>query len=409
MKTYVFLAFSIDVMGGGQCYVAGKAKYLESEGWRVVVISQGDAKSRRRCAIPYLEKFIRHKSFYVDASPHLLPRFMVRWGLKEMEGIIGNREQLDGEIIIESHGDRYALWGEMLARHYGAKHVFLTLNEVFRGPGRYYLDKIDFFRFKYERKEVFGTVDTVRRLFEGVLDIDERDIPIPQLDEDPFQDISSPAVDAIVRADYNICHIGRANKEYVGHMIQGVAGFAQKHPDQSVQLICVGDMAARREMIEAVRKENSNLTVTELGFMSPIPRPVLEKADAVIACSGSARHSAEEGALTIIADAESGKALGLLGYDTNNSLYVDKDSVVTTFCEALERALVEKVHLSMNYKYPPKRGVAACTKQNFDLIAASAQEKSYYDKKKLLEGKVDMRNSIKLLGGIIAHKAGIKR
>jgi hypothetical protein len=110
----------------------------------------------------------------------------------------------------------------------------------------------------------------------------------------------------------------------------------------------------------------------------------------VIAGAGSARHSCEEGALTIVADTETCKSNGLLGYETLDSVFCDENSVVTDFCEALERALIKKIYKGRVCKYPAKKSFAESTKHNFSLYEKSERKKEYYNPDLLMKGKVDM-------------------
>ena len=396
MKHYIFITYSILGVGGGQCYVAGKAKYLEQEGWHVVVISDGPQKGNRKCPIDYLDKFIPCLMPEVGIIPTTLTRLAVKLTLRKFQKLLGKISSGD-EVIIESHDDRTALWGELLANRLNGRHFFYTLNERYRGENKYYEDRIDFYLFKYQRNEILSSAKTINRLFEGYLEVQENEIEALLIDEDPVQDVQNSIVDSIEKCDYNICYIGRAVKPYVPNIIEGVGEFASKHKEKNLQFVIVGDASSQKERLEAINSANDNLTITELGPLHPLPKSLFSKIDVVIAGSGSARCSVEEGTLTIVADPESKQALGLLGYDTNNSVYRDEDSIVTTFGQALNRALIDKVHLRMPFKYPAKMGVAECTMQNFRLMNKGDRNKVYYDEPKLLEGKKDYRLSLSLL------------
>lgn len=397
MKTYIFITNGIRVAGGTQCYVASKARYLESKGWKVHVFSSGFSNSKQKCLIPYLDKFIPECNVLIGSAPHKLPNFLVRLGIKQMSSFVKKSHIPSEEVIVESHEDTYVVWGEMLASVLNAKHFFITMNEEFRGPKFLYQDKIDFFKFKYFRREIFGSDAVLKRLFDGVLEIMDNDSLFPWVNEEPFQDVEYESVARIELADYNICHIGRSEKKYVQYAIEGVGVFAGNHADKKVQLLMVGDASCRRELIDNEKRSHPNLIITELGFLHPLPKDLLKKSDVVIACSGAARHSVEEGALVIVADAESGMSNGLLGYETTTSIFASSNDVNTSFSDSLERALITKVYLHMEYKFPPKKSVEDCTKQNFKLLEGSAQEREYYDTKELLKGKKDFVLSAKIM------------
>ena len=54
-------------------------------------------------------------------------------------------------------------------------------------------------------------------------------------------------------------------------------------------------------------------------------------------------------------------------------------------------------------KYPPKRGVAECTKQNFKVIGNAKKELEYFDINKLLEGRIDYMLTVRLMLKMIYH------
>ena len=128
MKKYIFLTFDISWVGGGQCYVASKARYLESQGWDVYVISAGNSRKTKKCPIDYLNRFIPYMQIELSVPPHILPKALVDIELRKLRKIIRSSDGKN-EIIIESHNDIMALWGELLAKQLLARHFFWTANE----------------------------------------------------------------------------------------------------------------------------------------------------------------------------------------------------------------------------------------------------------------------------------------
>lgn len=155
-------------------------------------------------------------------------------------------------------------------------------------------------------------------------------------------------------------------------------------------------MDIHRDEINRILLENENLVVRELGYLHPLPLSLYEKVDVVIAGSGSARHSCEEGAIVIVADTETRMSDGILGYETLNSVYKSDDSVCSDFSDALERVFVEKVQLNLPYRFPPKLGVEKQTEQHFELFNMSDRKYEYYDEKKLVEGKRNWKFVVKI-------------
>lgn len=390
MKYYIFITYGIQGVGGGQCYVAGKAKYLESIGWKVFVFSEGYYRSPKDCPIDYLNKYKKYLLPELSYPLFCLPRLLTNSTLRSMKQMVGEVHDAD-EIVIESHDDLTALWGELLAKTLNGKHYIYTLNERYRGTDKFYEDKIDFYLFKFDRGEILSSPIILNRLFEGYRIVKDNEVEPLLIDEDPVQDVVNEKVENLKKYDFNICYIGRTVKPYFPNIVKGIGDFAKTQSSKTVQFVIVGDVDARREIIQNTKDQAPNIVVTELGTLHPLPRSLFSKVDVVIAGSGSARCSVEEGTLTIVADPESKSALGILGYDTNNSVYRDEDSVVTSFSEALNRVLINKVYQHMHFKYPHKLGVSECTKQNFRLMEKSDNNKLYYDERKLTAGTVNLR------------------
>lgn len=400
MRKYIFITHSIKNVGGVQCYLAAKAKYLEDHGWKVYVFYAGNMSSRYKCPINYLEKYVSGNILWLGIAPFKMPRWLISKTLKRMLRLIGNID-VDDENLIESHADTFSQWGEMLASRIQGRHYFYTMNEGFRGKSQCYEQKMDFYIFKFNRKEILGAQSTFNRLFEGYLKITSADYPGDfYIDESPIQDVYNENVSLLTKKDWNICYIGRSNKSYVPSIISDVGRFAELHPEKEIQFVIVTDPGCCKEQTSKIKSCHSNLYISELGLLHPIPKELYSKVDVVIAGAGSARHSCEEGALVIVADTETKKANGILGYETMDSVYNQKDSVVTDFCEALERVLVEKVYLKLDNKYPKRKPVEYSVLHNFALYEQSERQKIYYDESRLLEGDT---NYLAMMTTWLAH------
>lgn len=400
MKHYVMLS-QITGSGGVQCYVAAKSKYLETQGWHVVVISGNTPKTKGRCIISSLNRFLPNGNPYQGLHPCFIPKFMVKRALKRYLNVIGPVNK-DDEVVVESWNSPTALWGELIASRLHGRHMFWTANEHFRKYGedidQCYEEKIDFYMFKMDRGEILTRMETANRLFVGYRVYKEGEVMDSFITEDPIQDVDSPAIDAIIKADWNICYIGRSNKPYVHNIFKDVGVFASKFPEKTVQFIIVGKVEHNRDVLSEISNVG-NLKVIELGDLYPLPRSLYSKVDVVIAGSGSARHSMDEGALVITADSWYCNSHGILGYDTNDSVQKEDraDALDMTFEEALVRALVEKKWQSQESKWIKSPGIAECSKRQFEVIAHAAPELKYYDEKLLLEGNTDWRRTFSFI------------
>jgi hypothetical protein len=386
MKHYIMLSF-ITGSGGVQCYVASKARYLEEHGWRVVVISDNNPKENDKCLINSLNKYLPNGNPYQNLQACYIPHYQVKKALKRYLDVVGSISEGE-EVIIESWNSQTAIWGELIAKRLRARHVFWTANENYRQVGHSYVAKMDFFMFKMDRGEVLTNLSIANKLFDGFRVYKEDDFLETIITEDPIQDVDSPEIDSIVKADWNICYIGRSNKTYVPNIFKGVGEFANNHKEKRIQFIIVGKVITNKEVLQDL-KSLDNLIVTELGDLYPMPRALYSKIDVVIAGSGSARHSADEGALVITADSILNNSHGLLGYDTNESIYKEEGTMDYSFNEAIERALVKKTWKQQKYKWVRMPGIKECTERQFEIINRANPNLEYYDEKELLKGKVD--------------------
>lgn len=394
MKHYVFISYIIG-SGGVQCYIASKAKYLESVGWHVIVISGNNPKSNEKCSIDYLNKFLPYGNPLIDINPCQLPRFLVYRTLRKCLASIGPISDQD-EIVVESWNCQTAIWAELIASRIHGRHFFWTANEYYRGGNTLYEEKIGFFEFKMDRGEIFTSLQVANRLFKDYRQYKTGDFIEVSITEDPVQDVEEPSVESLKKKDWNVCYIGRSMKAYVPNIYKGIELFAKKHPEKEIQFIIVGEVGETQRKLLPFHVPN--LTIMELGDLYPLPRKLFSKTDVIIAGSGSARHSADEGALVITADAETKYSHGLLGYDTNESVYCDieADSTISiSFDEALEKALVKQT-----WRDTPNRWVGSATiKESVAVqtrIIENAEKKmEYYDERRLLEGRLDFKSLLR--------------
>ncbi len=72
MKRYIFLTANIHPIGGMQNYVAGKAAYLEKNGWKVTAFFWGDNKGT--CAMTSMNKYLSGGMTELGMPPGEWPR-----------------------------------------------------------------------------------------------------------------------------------------------------------------------------------------------------------------------------------------------------------------------------------------------------------------------------------------------
>lgn len=303
------------------------------------------------------------------------------------------------EIVVESHSIELALWGEMIAEHLHGKHIIYVIQEEFNG--RTTRNMYAFLDFKHKRRELAGiTGRSLEILFKNYKELKpDESYYLKAACTNVVEDVENSIIDSIRRSDIMIGSIGRLEKGYVRALTKNSIAFANSNPTRRVSLVLVGgtrDEKVAREL-RKITSPCSNLDLIITGFMYPIPRKLFSLVDIFVSGAGSARVSAAEGVLTMTVDVNTGKPIGLLGYDTNNSIYGDKEQT-KSIAQMLQDVLIEKeMHkkkIPMKYEQtiPDFRQRYA---EHMDFIERSEQEKEYYpvDKIKL----VDKRGSIKKL------------
>ena len=345
-KLYIFFTYDISTVGGTQMYTAGKARYLQSRGWQVAIFCDHFIKDHSD--IPYLNQYMHPNAGmdFLARPPYKIRQHEIKYCLNFMVRQLNISDPNDYEILIESHADVQAYWAELLALVLGARHFFVACNEVFRNfPGRFYEDNLDFFYFKWKRKEMvddFG--DTIVKLFNGYKNVTKPLFmpPFPTVREmDAIQDVDFK-IENIERLDWNICHIGRAVKNYVPYVIKGVGELARRYPDKRINFIMVGEADSLLELLKKTFNGCSNIHVTLLGNMVPIPRILFTKVDVVCAISQTALFTVNEDVPTICATVtDETRTPGLLGYDTEDPLYAEG---TYSYVEALENVLLKRLY-----------------------------------------------------------------
>lgn len=219
---------------------------------------------------------------------------------------------------------------------------------------------------------------------------------------DAVQDVNVD-IDALPKFDWNICHIGRAIKDYVPYVIKGVGELAKRHPDKKVQLLMIGNASERMALMKRTFSGLTNIRVTSFGDVVPIPRVLFSKIDVVCAISQSARFAANEGVLTIVGNANHPeKTPGVLGYDTEEQIYGEP---TFTYVEALENVLVKKLYDGKKYSLPKLRP-AEESYNNFWTIVKNADPKKEYYVERLSQERIREWTAI-FPFGMIARDARI--
>lgn len=364
-KLYIMFCYIEDV-GGGQIYVNSKVPWLEAAGWDVIVFSPLTERSDSIVPWTNLAKFAANKVEGLNKSPEF-------WRKKKMKAVL---EQLQSkcsgeysEIIIESHTDYFAEWGELLAEKLNAKNICYLLDEQLELYGAK-----EFLYFKYRRNEVAGITDSsVERLFTGYAPlIKENNHKLSASHSSQAEEYYWDAIEKIQRCDWNIGYVGRS-KQYVDNITKNIAMFADKYPDKTINVVILGEILDLR-----ILEDKKNVICTKLGFKFPIPKSFFRKLDVAIAGAGSATLCCREHVPTIVADAGTTNAAGILGYTVSSSIFNPESD--RTYCEWLEDILVDKKLEKMKQIYEmPKIDVNKVYQEHMEFIYNSEQRHEYFD------------------------------
>lgn len=382
MKKYIFVTTDIHSLGGIQIYVSGKSKFLEKNGWNVYVIYP--SFSKESCVFPFLDKYQNGRNANLSFYPGELPKKALSNTISWMKQVIDFSP--NDEVLIESHHDRSAAWAEIFAQELKGIHACLCCNEVFRGKNKHYIEYIDLFKYKYDRKQLAGiSENSMKMMFENTKyeALVNKPYVFDAAPDETVQDVKNIKISEIEENRINIAYIGRVNKDFFKEISISVKTFVTKYQNQKFNYIIVGD--AEKENIKWISttfKSLDNIKITFTGSLSPVPRELFNKLDVSIAGSGCALMSAGEGVLTILVDANDGRSDGVLGIDTSDFLYRKKDAFNTTVEQSLEDIIVLHKYKASDIKMPEEPDTAEIFKQHFEYFENKTKE--YYSKQLII-------------------------
>lgn len=391
MKRYIILTSDIHYLGGGQAYLDSKCEYLERIGWKVFLLYAGTPSGG--FVYKSLAKYNQGNILALEQPPLFYSHCIQKQIIDDMCRRVFDGGKTYDTTVVESHYDRMHVWGELLAARLGGKHMCFNYNEIFRGEGKYYDRYMDFFWFKYQRKELFGiTTETMKKLFDGYKGFNETQKQIFKAScYNELRDVPCAKLEQIQRADWMVCYIGRIQKNYVNNVVEGVIQLANHYKDKFINFVVVGDEGERSAELLQKGKHITNLKITLMGNLVPLPLVLLDKIDVFIAGSGCAlaiAHSAKEILPPIIIPSpDTCMSNGLLGYENSDSILLESGRKPETFFRSLERVLVDRVHESLLQRYSYKRDpsvVESIYEEDFRMIRESSQCQEYYPEKNLL-------------------------
>lgn len=373
MKKYVFLTPAIANFGGSQMYTANKAEYLERHGWEVIVFYTAKYDDYK---IPYLKKF---KDNFVESFIHYEPKSLPSFESKPIIEKIKKTVGAADEIVLESHFLWLALWGEIIAKEIGARHIVNFLEEPVRD---YTPREYAFWEFKLQRWEFQNAGErSLKRVFKSHFKVDY--LQYQNIMSYPCSNVIDYNTEYPLENDgstYRILSIGRLDKPYIDPMIDQIIEFGKKHTDISLSVYFVGGSNNAEKEISIPKRFEwyPNIKCYMLGYTFPVPANLVLSCDMGLASSNSVLVSADEGIPTISIDMNDHKAIGVYGYDTNRSVTRIKEKP-KEISLLMERILIEGCYPKGQYKADHTKEFEDAFDKEMLFIEKSSGNTGYYD------------------------------
>ena len=376
-KVYIMIFGIADIVAGGPIYDANKIRFLEENGWDVVVFPVDSGK----VYIADLEKYNGEAYGFVHYLPFVFTNRQRERYLEQMQRKIPAAEQ----IVVETGTDYTALWGELLAEKLGAKHVIFFLDEKNDNVNQY---SAPFYRFKYARHELVSiSEDCLKQIFSPYFEIDAPEQHVFYAwCSNSVRDIPSDIAERLPKTDYLIGSIGRLEKGYVCNIIDGVCQFADTVQDKTVGLVLFGGTAEPDVIPQIEEKVNAhgNVQLYITGYIWPIPASVFGLFDLFISGAGAARVSADMNVATVDMDVVSYEPLGFLS-DPDQGTWV-KCAHGDSVCDYIRQAVIEQQIPTITNSCTPEELWAVISrdfKKHITLIDRSESTKEYYPVQKI--------------------------
>lgn len=317
-KKYIFITFSIINAGGSQIYVRNKVNYLRKNGYEVVVFSAMEG--------PVLIDGLREFTRLIDIDLADVPQVLTKCGRKRtLEKLVSVIGECTTDSVIESHSTNFGIWGEMLAKRLGIKHLLYSLEENNLALN---YEHLDFLKFKLRQHAFCGIIErSLPTLFSkyGIELSKEQSYFLPAYCNNPIDDIVTEII--LPEADYTICLMGRLNKGFMLPSAEAIARYVDKNASKKYNVVIIGggeDEHNFRKCFSGIKNCHCIMT----GFLMPIPYSLLTKMDVVITSAGCCSTCRNVGVTVISIDGNDFSPIGIFGQTTQNSLFRTKEPAI---------------------------------------------------------------------------------
>lgn len=339
MKKYILLTRSISSMGGIEIYVNAKVEYLKERNYEVFVLSYTQG-------IPLTKNLYSTKTKVneiLKIYPYVLTESKRKNVFNEIfsDLLIGSEE----EIIIESTAPELGLWGEYFAGLLSAKHIVFLMDED------YSFNKIlyEFIQFKQHRKELFFNDIRFFKLLLPECSINDAIIHHPICSEVVSKTENEEVFNEIynLKCDYLCCSLGRLEKLHIKNTVDSFYKFAIDNPKLKLCYLFIGDQVTNSEVDIQKEIENKfcgieNVELKMYKGIFPLPKKIFSYIDLGVATAGCANVLQNNDVITVSMDCNDGHAIGVLRYDTSNSLKRTNEDVEDLY-KYMTNVLIKKI------------------------------------------------------------------
>ena len=378
MRYFIILTMSFRSIGGTEIFMSNIIASAREHGYKPIVIHCDFGKGNP-VYVPELRPFEKNGCRYLAFHPSLFFAFKRRRIIKWMKSLVPD---CDSQSIVETHFLDMALWGELLAKSLGCRHlVYLLLQQ-----NKIYDElQYNFFKFKYDRHELSAITDkNIPLMFSGWWK--EPFPPIgytmPAYCSNSSADIPIDDKYKLQSADWTIGSIGRSWKDFVPPVCDAISKFAKQNPNKHINVLFIGGIMTNEIKEKLGRIDNVRVFTT--GVIFPVPYALIDKADVYVSQAGSCRLSQERGIPTISVDDNDFKAIGVVGFTTDNTIYREKEPQIE-IDKLIEEILVKKVYK----RIPPQPASKIDFTEYWRFVDNMAFSRSYFDVLDMTHPKLD--------------------
>lgn len=326
LRVYIFITNSIYGYGGAQLLTLRRAKFLKSQGWKVLIIyrrKMGDFLLKNEFSdftTLYIPEFSSHYNFVNKSCLN-----------KIIDNIYSMYRDVDVSLsIIESNDLVCAVWAEHLSSILKIKHVLYMLSEENMSRLFFYPYK-RFYNYKLVNNELWACNSRGLDIsFQKSLKNYKNNYINVAFDDNEIPNCSIPNIDWNFKRSNSIVisTLTRLEKSYLWYLFDILEKMCNEKMDIDVCFIVAGGTVDNnvREKIENRAKEinerNSNLRVIITGYIKP-GKDFYNNTDIFIGVGTAAISALSQSCIVLPFNPLTNKTPGVFGVETFNFAYAE--------------------------------------------------------------------------------------